>query len=1568
MSAVKKVKDKRMLRDLVPLNALSHEHFDEVMQKIVVEEVGEGRFLFHQGESDSRTVYLLDGEVSLISSDQSGAGSVRSGSDTSRYPLDNHRPRTCSARASRKSVIASVDSSLLDVLLSWDQSQGYEVVEINSESNDDWMTRMLQSKAFVRLHPADIQRLLRRMDSVYLRAGDTVIRQGDEGDYFYIVRSGRCTVSRKPSAEGTEVVLAELSEGDIFGEEALVSDTRRNATVNMKTDGTLMRVSKDDFIELLKNPLVRYVDYEQAIAMVDEGAVWVDVRLPGEYANGAFEDSVNIPLSALRDQASELIFNEKYIICCDTGRRSSAAAFLLSHRGFEVFVLKDGLNGGVPLAAVGHQKEDTHVERQCDRSRVDSPVAEIINFGRDHDIAESGPSPATADAGYAEGDSLAAFPSGADSGEPGAGASAVPVLHETQRGSNGTERQPAALQTLAERHANRARLAEEALEYARREKTELQRRLDELEAAQAAVCLESESRQAEEATRRQEIANLRNELQAARDREISGEQALSELRLELARSREQINALVSESEPSAEEAARLKRESEGLRQEIAAFRRQLQAQEDASSTHSTEMQDRLDAAEQRYRQVTGRCEELAAENDREAAVIRQLEQELLAQKGLFEQDARSLQDEIEHLREAEQCARREVAEAGGRMADLQSAKLAAEQELGRLRDELKGLHDQGQAETERLRSAEEELRIQLGQLRDSLQSGGSGDQQEAECAPEDGRLAVLEQHLAGAERERQELDGKLEIVSKELERLRHERDEALNSCRHMGEQLDRLTQEMAAHGNAASEEIESLKGQIEVGQARLREAERHVEQLSAQMAELSRNNEQSTEQRTRLEEEVERYRHRVAGLEIDLDQARAQLKALEDARTADKNRADEELAARKDNDRTLQDQIDRLRKTLEHANAELQQERTKAREDISHFRDELNAERKARAEERAQMAARQKELKEHLSYISQEHERELDRRPGELAQARDDAREEERARMKYVQEAQEQADRQLMALRAELEKAYEEIAHAAEAEKARQEADQALSRQQAEQAESTIRILESRLTAMERDRDIAYAKHEAAMEQCDALRAEVEVARGLIGIKRGGRVEDPAVLREQLLEARKNVEIAARLRAEAEAERDRAVRERDLAEQQFAAAQHGVVPACGTLRVPLLDEENEETAEDAGALSEGVGFRRQGMERRADPARSSSPRVSAGTSMESERRFPRRTVAAIVISGLIVAGGLIGVRSMPGAIPLLDAAGRALASIGDAGDTVNHDPGAGVADTVAARPAIDRDEDDRDAETGVKDTGSLDRAGAHKAPASAAVAQASVGRTFSDRLSDGTAGPTLVEIPAGEFAMGSGNNSLNFDERPRHKVALKAFAIGKQEVTFGEYAVFARATGRALPHDEGWGRADRPVINVSWVDAAAYVSWLSGQTGHRYRLPTEAEWEYAARAGSMTLYWWGLKPEGVVANCFNCGSEWDNRSTAPVGSFPANAYGLHDVAGNVMEWVRDCHYPNYEGAPPDGSAREEPGCTQRVVRGGAYASPLDSLRSARRLDYDQNTRIDDIGFRVVRDL
>jgi formylglycine-generating enzyme required for sulfatase activity len=223
----------------------------------------------------------------------------------------------------------------------------------------------------------------------------------------------------------------------------------------------------------------------------------------------------------------------------------------------------------------------------------------------------------------------------------------------------------------------------------------------------------------------------------------------------------------------------------------------------------------------------------------------------------------------------------------------------------------------------------------------------------------------------------------------------------------------------------------------------------------------------------------------------------------------------------------------------------------------------------------------------------------------------------------------------------------------------------------------------------------------------------------------------------------------------------------------------------------------------------------------------------------------------------------------------------------------------------------------------------------------------------------------MVVVPAGAFDMGSSTEY----ENPAHRVTIaKPFAIGRYEVTFDEWDRCVEDKGcKAQPDDREWGRGDRPVINVSWLDAKAFVAWLSQKTGQTYRLPSEAEWEYAARAGTNSPFWWGRDVGSRQANCREC-STGSGQQTSPVGSYKPNAFSLYDTAGNAAEWVEDCWNDNYRGAPTNGSAWTTGQCRLRVLRGGAYDSQSKSVRSTARFRYDTDVRYSANGFRVAREL
>jgi CRP-like cAMP-binding protein len=353
--AAKNDKYAEQIKSLVPVSGLAAQYQNEVIQQAEILKFKKKQQVFKQGDVDPFSFYLLEGELNLEANGQL-LKTVKGGSMDALSPLSQLQPRQMSAKSTGKSLVMRIPREVMDRLLTMDDPGGpagaVEVTEVedydDEDGGGDWMTRMLQSELFSRIPPANIQRLFAVMESVDYSAGDVVVEQGSPGDFYYIIQSGRCEVSRNASG-GKPIKLAELGGGDSFGEEALISDAKRNASITMMTDGELVRLTKEDFIELIKKPSLESVDYEAAQALVGDGACWLDLRFPEEHAKDGFEGSVNIPLNQLRTEVKNLDADRAYVTYCDSGARSSAGAFLLAQNGFTVSYLDGGLIEGLGI-------------------------------------------------------------------------------------------------------------------------------------------------------------------------------------------------------------------------------------------------------------------------------------------------------------------------------------------------------------------------------------------------------------------------------------------------------------------------------------------------------------------------------------------------------------------------------------------------------------------------------------------------------------------------------------------------------------------------------------------------------------------------------------------------------------------------------------------------------------------------------------------------------------------------------------------------------------------------------------------------------------------------------------------------------------------------------------------------------------------------------------------------------------------------------------------------------------------------------------------------------------------
>ncbi len=1138
MAVVPKQNSLQTLKKLVPLNLLPEADLEQLLKTAAYKKDRAGGYLFRQGDTDYHNVYLLSGKVALLENMRE-VDRVAAGSETARFPLAHQIPRKNSARAIGAVEYVLIDNRKLSEMLVRNKDDDYKVADLNSTVSDDWMDQLLQSRVFQQIPPSNIQGVIMRMEEVEVKRGEKVVEQGGEGDYFYLIHQGRCTVSRMEEGKNKPTELAKLGPGDSFGEEALLSDSPRNSTVTMLTKGTLLRLAKGDFIEFVKRPLARGVSYEEADAQVAKGAVWLDVRSPAAYAAGHLDHSVSFPLETLRYQAPNLAPDQKYVLCCDDGQLSSTAAYLLTDRGHNVSVLEGGLRTAPSELLVKEKADSTESS------------AKVISLHPGEEISD-------------------------------------------------------------------------------------------------------------------------DQAQAVGPAEVHG------------------------------------------------------------------LKERLAVA-------NGRIKELGVK--------------------------------FQGYRE------RQKKEEAKQLAEIKAQKVIIDKNRVRL-DELKARRDSDRRLIEQLQHESGELNASLNEALEKLEQATK-------------TIVDLETRLKSEYDSKHEIATEKDEHNKELEAVKGKLDDAIAENAILEEKITELQK---GQGDAKQERNEALE-----------KAEQRVKQLQS---ELNQAQEIDQAAQSELKQSQEKY----LALQSELEEVKS----------------------------TLQDRELELERMLDQADPHDVEENGALREEIKTLTEALKE---------ADLAYDQ--IREQAETLTEEK--------GQLLKKLEDARSQQVAHDSHTS-----LEREIFG------DAYEDVVS-----RGLEKAEEESLRQELEDLRKTSRNWEQRL--------------EEAEEKCRSL-------------------DDALEDRDKEID---------QIRLELDEERSR------LAESEGRR------------------QQSEETANQLRELAA------QGLTANeyVDPRLANSPKT---LNMERLDFGPSsgRTIALWVMLGALICFALLdGWMVISGRGELI----TGMLQDGDAEQT-----GPKITDKIG--PELRNPP--------IKSLFNTNSRRVDSNPESVAKGEVSIKRTGPTWtvLKEINFGPTMVKLNGGSYIMGSNRNQVSSDQWPAHEVEIRAFAISQTEVTFDDYDRFAQATGRKLPEDEGWGRGRRPVINVSWDDAVAYTKWLSERTGKRYRLPTEAEWEYAIRSGSDSTYWWGYQMKEGIANCFDCGTEWDRKSTAPVASFRPNNYGLHDMAGNVREWVMDCYFPNYSGAPLDGSAWTERGCKERVVRGGAFDKTSDSMRSIWRGHFKPNSQFNFTGFRVVLEL
>ncbi len=349
MSVAANLVRREALRHLIPLNLLPQDQFKQLCDGLTSSELKEGECLFERGDECDEWIYILQGDV-VLEAEGIVMETVKAGTDAARFPLAQHVPRKVTARALTQLRYIQLDYQHLNLMENYRPKASKK-----SKSKGDWVTKLLKSPVFQRLPASNLQKIINQFEEFEAEAGQSIIEQGEEGDYLYIIKAGQCVVSRKPRPNAKEIKLGSLKVGDMVGEDALITGSPRSVSVSMLTDGLILKLAKEDFLELIVKPVLSKVTFEAAYRDVGQEDIWLDVRDPDEFKKVHIQESINIPFFSLRMQLGTLQRSRRYIVVCEDGVTSAAAAFLLLRYGFEAAFLDGGMTSVPAKSLVGEE-------------------------------------------------------------------------------------------------------------------------------------------------------------------------------------------------------------------------------------------------------------------------------------------------------------------------------------------------------------------------------------------------------------------------------------------------------------------------------------------------------------------------------------------------------------------------------------------------------------------------------------------------------------------------------------------------------------------------------------------------------------------------------------------------------------------------------------------------------------------------------------------------------------------------------------------------------------------------------------------------------------------------------------------------------------------------------------------------------------------------------------------------------------------------------------------------------------------------------------------------------------
>ncbi len=664
--------DRKILKTLEPLNRLNPILLDELAAKSVIDEVPAGKIICRHGEKDSRQIYLLSGQIEAVKAGESKTKIIKSKSPL-KTPLAEGSPRTVTLKAKTDSTLLYIDADLLELLMSDEPELNatYEVTEITEDDSDDWMLSFLQSPAFLQLPTENIQKLLTHMEEIPAKKDQVIIEQGATDDNYYIIKSGSCNVHRQPYKNSASVLLAVLPTGSGFGEEALISNGTRNATITMRENGSLMRLKKKDFLNLLINPLISYFEHSETQQKLNQGCVVIDVRSEKESQQKPLEGAVNIPLSMLRLKFDSLNNEREYLLVCNDGSQSAAAAFLMIQHGMKCSVLKKGLNNSTsttkPAAKTAGNKlknEELAAKKQTEQIAAQQQQIKAAREKAEQDILKHKKELAD---------------------------SRARIAKKKQVSPSSAQLEAAKLKEKAAQELAKAQAESEAIKLRQQETTKNIQRAEEMMKQSAAAAEKTRQQAQEEAALIKQRAI--EEAEALRAEKAAQELAKAKAEakaLELKQQAEQEAALIKQ---------RALEEAEALRAEKAAQAlAKAQAEKEAIALQQKETNEAMLLAEKARKQAEAEAELIKQRAIEEAEHLRA---EVEAARQKMEQDAARIKEEEKIIKksalnmrnEADKIRREAMNEAQQVRAEIESTRALLEQKLKQTEIEEKRQHD-----------------------------------------------------------------------------------------------------------------------------------------------------------------------------------------------------------------------------------------------------------------------------------------------------------------------------------------------------------------------------------------------------------------------------------------------------------------------------------------------------------------------------------------------------------------------------------------------------------------------------------------------------------------------------------------------------------------------------------------------------------------------------------------------------------------------------------------------------------------------------------------------------------